>query len=80
MTQYQTEILFQNLNGSGGLYKSGGTSGGKSRDCLVVEDAKAGVQAAKAGGMDCAALGDGAKSGLADYNMAKFSDLSEIVK
>lgn len=49
-------------------------------DCLVVEDAKAGVQAAKAGGMDCAALGDGAKSGLADYNMTKFSDLSEILK
>ena len=54
--------------------------GENPEDCLVVEDAKAGVQAAKAGGMDCAALGDGAKSGLADYNMAKFSDLSEIVK
>ena len=54
--------------------------GENPEDCLVVEEAKAGVQAAKAGGMDCAALGDGAKSGLADYNMAKFSDLSEIVK
>ncbi|MBO5196932.1 MAG: beta-phosphoglucomutase [Lachnospiraceae bacterium] len=43
--------------------------------CLVVEDASAGVQAAKAGGMDCAAIGDAAKSGLADYSLSGFADL-----
>lgn len=48
--------------------------------CLVVEDAKAGVQAAKGGQMDCAALGDAATSGLADYNMETFSDLKKITE
>ena len=35
--------------------------GKEPKDCLVVEDAKAGVQAAKAGGMDCAAVGGSGK-------------------
>ncbi len=35
------------------------------QDCLVVEDAKAGLLAARAAGMDCAVLGDAAKSDLA---------------
>ena len=34
--------------------------------CLVVEDAHAGVQAARAGGFDCAAMGDARDDALAD--------------
>lgn len=48
-------------------------------DCLVVEDAKAGVEAAKAGGMDCAAVGEASRCKVADYNMEAFSDLLVVV-
>lgn len=46
--------------------------------CLVVEDAKAGLQAAIAGGMDCAAIGDAVESGLGTYNLTTFSDLLKV--
>ena len=45
-----------------------------------MEDAKAGVQAAKAGGMDCAAVGEAVKCKLADYQLSTFSQLLEAVK
>lgn len=48
--------------------------------CLVVEDAVAGVEAAHKGGMDCAAIGDAANSGLAEYDLAEFKDLLNVVK
>lgn len=48
--------------------------------CLVVEDAKAGLEAAIAGGMDCAAIGDAVASGLATYNLNTFGDLADVVK
>ncbi len=48
------------------------------RDCLVVEDAKAGVEAAAAGGFDSAAIGDAARLRLATYDMERFSDLLSI--
>ncbi len=47
--------------------------------CLVVEDAKAGVDAAQAAGMDSAAVGDAVKY-LASYDLKKFSDLVELCK
>ena len=47
--------------------------------CLVVEDAVAGVQAALAGGMDCAAIGDAAESHIATYDLSTFADLLKIV-
>ena len=47
--------------------------------CMVVEDAVAGVHAAKAAHMDCAAIGDAAESDMADYRLAHFSDLLRIV-
>lgn len=43
--------------------------------CLVVEDAKSGLEAALAANMDCAAIGDAIKYGLANYHLSKFSDL-----
>ena len=47
--------------------------------CLVVEDAHAGVQAAKAGGFDCAAMGDARDDALADYHMMSFAELLRAV-
>ena len=49
------------------------------KDCLVVEDAVAGVQAAHAAGMDAAAVGDAAGSGLAEYSLKRFSELLDCV-
>ncbi len=49
--------------------------GEKPENCLVVEDAAAGVQAAKAGNMDVLGLGDAVKGENATYeaeNLAKF--------
>ena len=46
--------------------------------CLVVEDAVAGLRAAVAGGFDSAGLGPAAQSGQATYAMQKFSDLLSI--
>lgn len=48
-------------------------------DCLVVEDAEAGLRAALAGGMECAAIGDATKYGIATYDLRTFSDLLPIV-
>ena len=49
------------------------------RNCLVVEDAEAGIQAAISGGFDSAALGPAALCGKATYNMNSFKDLLDIV-
>lgn len=49
-------------------------------DCLVVEDAKAGIEAACAAGMDSAAIGDAVACGLATYNLTRFSDLLNCVE
>lgn len=46
--------------------------------CLVIEDAKAGIEAAIAGGMDSAAIGDAVKCNCATYNLVNFSDLLNI--
>lgn len=49
-------------------------------DCAVVEDAKAGIEAAKAGGMTALALfGDAKDCGLEDYDLASFGDLLNIL-
>ena len=47
--------------------------------CLVVEDAEAGIQAATAGGMDSAAMGDAVRYHIATYDMDSFTDLQNIV-
>ena len=47
-------------------------------ECLVVEDAEAGLLAAKNGGMDSAASGDAVKSDLPQYKLETFSDLLNI--
>ena len=65
------------------------------QDCLVVEDAKAGLLAARAAGMDCAVLGDAAKSDLAAeqtdhsanaqehaavYRLSSFCDILKVLE
>lgn len=52
----------------------------KPKDCLVVEDAKAGLKAAIGGGMDCAAIGDAVLSGLGTYNLGTFQELLKAVE
>lgn len=47
-------------------------------ECLVIEDAKAGVDAAKAAGMDSAAIGDAFGYSQATYNLFTFSKLIQI--
>ena len=47
-------------------------------ECLVIEDAKAGIDAAKAAGMDSAALGDAFGYSQATYNLFTFSKLIQI--
>lgn len=48
-------------------------------ECLVVEDATAGVDAAHAGGMKAAAVGDAAEKSYGDYILSSFSDLLKIL-
>ncbi len=49
------------------------------QDCLVVEDAVAGAQAGKAGGLTVACVGDAAEAKAGNYNMTSFSQLLEIL-
>lgn len=49
-------------------------------DCAVVEDARAGIRAAKAAGMTALALfGDAKNCGLEDYNLTSFGDLLNVL-
>lgn len=48
--------------------------------CLVVEDAVSGVEAALSGNMDCAGIGEAAKSSRITYRLSKFSDLMDFIQ
>ena len=48
-------------------------------NCLVVEDARAGVAAAKAGGFDCAGIGEASEDAGTVYPIQKISDLLKII-
>ena len=52
----------------------------KPEECLVVEDAVAGIQAAKAGNMTAAGIGEASAYELTDYPLTTFSDLLKILK
>lgn len=48
------------------------------KNCLVVEDAEAGVDAGLAGGMQVAAIGDAVNCGKANYTLENFAALLKI--
>ena len=50
----------------------------KPEVCMVVEDAEAGIQAAKVGGMYAAGIGEASKSAQADVALQTFSELLRI--
>lgn len=52
----------------------------KPENCLVVEDAHAGVEAAVSGGFDCASIGDAKDDARAKWHLTQFSDLLEAVQ
>lgn len=60
--------------------KAAGKIGLAVSDCLVVEDACAGISAASAGGFDSAGLGDAAKDKNVTWALNTFGDLKNIVK
>ena len=49
-------------------------------DCLVVEDAHAGIEAANAGGFDSAGIGDARNDTRAVWHLEKFSDIIGIIQ
>lgn len=49
-------------------------------ECLVVEDAKAGIDAAVAGGFDSAGLSEAAEYERTTYSLKTFGDLKEVCK
>ena len=51
-----------------------------AEECLVVEDAEAGIDAGNAGGMQTAAIGDAVNCGKGTYNLTTFADLLDICK
>jgi HAD superfamily hydrolase (TIGR01509 family) len=51
----------------------------KPDECLVVEDAKAGIDAAAAGGFPSAAIGDAAGYGIETYTLERFEELLTIL-
>ena len=48
-------------------------------DCIVMEDAKSGIEAAKAGGMDSIAIGDAIPEGMAKYKVESFGEILGIL-
>jgi beta-phosphoglucomutase len=49
-------------------------------ECLVVEDAEAGIEAAKAAGMRAAAVGDAVRSTEADYRLQGLGELLDVLR
>ncbi len=50
----------------------------KPNECLVIEDAEAGIQAAKSGNMDSVGIGDVIEMDIATYNINSFADILTI--
>lgn len=50
-----------------------------AKDCLVVEDAEAGIEAAEAGGFDSAGLGEASKYSKTTYKVNNFKEILDIV-
>ncbi|MDR0293464.1 MAG: beta-phosphoglucomutase [Oscillospiraceae bacterium] len=50
----------------------------RPQDCIVVEDADAGIEAAHRAGMKAVAMGDAVRAGRGDWNIAFFPELLSI--
>ena len=48
-------------------------------DCIVMEDAKSEIEAARKGGMDSIAIGDAIPEELSDYKVKCFGEILKIV-
>ncbi len=59
--------------------KAGEYLGIPPKECIVVEDAKVGIEAARSAGMDSAAIGDAVSGGAATHNLSRLSDLLQWV-
>ena len=59
--------------------KAAGMIGLSPENCLVVEDAHAGVEAAEAGRFDCAAIGDARENPKAKWHLKEIPDLLEFI-
>ena len=59
--------------------KAAGMIGLSPENCLVVEDAHAGVEAAEAGRFDCAAIGDAREDPKAKWHLKEIPDLLEFI-
>ena len=55
--------------------KAAGILQAKPTDCIVIEDAEAGVEAAKLAGMKCVGIGNAAQLGKADYIVDRIDKL-----
>ncbi|MCL2379078.1 MAG: beta-phosphoglucomutase [Defluviitaleaceae bacterium] len=51
----------------------------KPKECLVIEDARAGIEAAIAGGFDSVGIGDAASDKHATYHINEFSEMLPII-
>ena len=58
--------------------KAGEFLGIEAKECVVVEDAYAGIDAAKVAGMTAVGIGDAASYEKADYKISKFDELLNI--
>lgn len=54
--------------------------GEKYENCIVVEDAYAGIDAAKAAGMQAIGIGDASAYEKADYRIRRFSEIGETLR
>lgn len=54
--------------------------GEKPENCIVIEDARAGIDAAKAGGMRAIGIGDAESYGRADWHIREFSEIEGIAE
>jgi len=54
--------------------------GAKPKDCLVIEDAHAGIEAAHRGGFDSVGVGDAYSSELATYRVKRIGEVCDIAE
>ncbi|MCL2003657.1 MAG: beta-phosphoglucomutase [Oscillospiraceae bacterium] len=54
--------------------------GVSAKDCVVVEDADAGIEAARRAGMKTIAMGDAARGGQADWSIQSFGEILTIME